>query len=485
MRHRIGVWVLLAVVSAAVSAAAWMVAMRVEVRSVEPVGERTRMVLTAHVAPEDRSRIGPNGWMDVEIRSDGRVVQHASGPASLAAGGAAQLEVVWPPGTYQLWVRLEGVESGEVGVWQGSVEVPELSREARTPVPSEPASSPTVPPVKPAVPSDRTATAQPRVTPTPTAPQKTTVLSETAPAPTGVQRVPPAPEPTRTGGRVHAPTAVLDPSPAAAEGLLAQWAQRAPGLRDMTVLVLDSSRPVQGLGAAGFEVRVDGDSVQARVGDGSSAPVHVVLAVDLSQSMADELLDVRRALSRLAVRAQVPRGATLVLTADQRPRVAAEWGATPETVMEVLATAGDSQAGDLAGLVAAALEALDDRRGRRFVVLVTDGGATSTSDGWREAEAAARTVGATILQVRFPSDEPSRREQRVLTDLTEMTGGKSYVASNTDVLELAVEHFATLISGSYVLAVPVPAGQGSVRVKVDTAARGLDVLAPRFIGPGS
>ncbi len=485
MRQRLGVWVLLAGVSTAVSAAAWMVAMRVEVHSVQAVGERTRMVLTAHVAPEDRSRIGPNGWLDVEIRSDGQVVQRASGPASLAAGGAAQLEVVWPPGTYQLWVRLEGVESGEVGVWQGPVEVPELARELPTPTPPEPASSPTVPPVKPAVPSDRPAAAQPRVTPTPTAPQATPTLSEAAPAPTVVQRAAPAPEPTPTGGPVHAPTVVLDPSPVAAEGLLGQWAQRAPGLRDMTVLVLDSSRPVPGLAAAGFDVRVDGDSVQARAGDRSSAPVHLVLAVDLSQSMAGELLDVRRVLSRLAVRAQAPGGETAVLTADPSPRVAAEWGATPETVMEVLTTAGDPQAGDLAGLVVAALEALDDRRGRRFVVLVTDGGATSTSDGWREAEAAARTVGAAILQVRFPSDEGSRREQRMLTELSEVTGGKSYVASNTDVLELAVEHFATLISGSYVLAVPVPAGRDPVRVKVDTEARGLEVLAPRFIGPGS
>jgi hypothetical protein len=248
-------------------------------------------------------------------------------------------------------------------------------------------------------------------------------------------------------------------------------------------MVLEASRPVPGLGADDLRVRVDGEPVKALLGDRSVAPLHLVIAVDLSASMSDELPALRRVLSGLAVRAQPPAGQTTVLTAKEDVSVAAEWGAAPEQVAAALGATGQAAAGDLAGLVVRALDALGDRRGRRFVVLVTDGGATSDRDGWRQAERAARAAGAPILQVRLRSDDGDRGVERRLTDLSEMTGGESYVAGNTDVLELAVEQFATLILGSYAVAVPVPSGDEPARVKVGTEAGGLDVHVPRFVGP--
>jgi hypothetical protein len=132
--------VLLAGVVAAAATAP--VAMRVEVEPLRPVGDNTEVALIVQIAPMDRSRIGSNAIVRIEL-DEGRV---SSGSPMRAVGaeddGSFRVLVEWPPGEHSLRVAIEGPNREDSGLWVGTVRIPDLSKAVAVQETVEPKSDP-------------------------------------------------------------------------------------------------------------------------------------------------------------------------------------------------------------------------------------------------------------------------------------------------------------------------------------------------------
>jgi hypothetical protein len=175
-------------------AAAAPVAMRVEVEPLRPVGDNTEVALVIQVAPMDRSRIGSNAIVRIEL-DEGRV---SSGSPMRAVGaeddGSFRVVVEWPPGEHDLRVTIEDPNREDTGLWVGSVRIPDLSPGIA------------VREVDEEQPESASASVSASEEPKPPA-------SETPPSPEEIPS--PAPEPTSETGPVETEAPQIDSSPEA------------------------------------------------------------------------------------------------------------------------------------------------------------------------------------------------------------------------------------------------------------------------------
>lgn len=432
--HHRGLAAAISLCWAAVGLAAGLIAMRVDVHPVQGAGDETTVEIEVQVAPEDRARVGSSAWVQVELRRGDRVLDRTSRAAEVGPDGVIRLESTWPVGSAQLRVDLEG-QGGDGGFWVGAVKVPRVDGAASAPEASPPESPPLhpPPPVAPDLPPSSTVRTEPAVAPSP----------------------PALPSPGRAGA----------------------WPGLADGESEVTAMVLRRNRPVTGLEAADFRVRVDGGPAEpTRVGGRQEVGLWLGLAVDVSSSMAERLPEVRELLARLSLSADA--GLSLV-TCDDAPQVAMDWTSSPAGMAAALAEAGGATRGDLAGLVVAGLGQLSGRSGRRLLVVVTDGGATSNRERWGSAESAARDAGVPVLLIGYRGGDLEGRERRSLEKIVDLTGGKSYVVRprDTGLLKLVGDHFSELAQASYALRFAVPGG-GRHTIDIETVEPDLEVLGP-------
>ncbi len=453
-------------------AATRFVAMRVEIEPVRPEGTATAAILVVQVAPEDRARIGRSGWLEGEIRRGDAVVARLARAAELDATGAVRLEMVLEPGSYEVKVELRSGSGRDSGIWEGTLRVPRLERAVEPTPPTPPRPRPT-----------------PEPPPAVAAPAAAAAGGGQAAAPEVASPVPevpaPAAEPTEPPVvREAAPQPVEVPAPPAAAPVPTGWAAAQAGLADLTVIVTDRDRPVLGLGGRDFELEVAGDPVVPEaVGGSGEAPLMLGFAVDTSASMAEELAEVRALAGRLSLRTSGGRGQVMLVRADEAPRVAADWGASSEELAAALTAVGTAEKSKLAALVTTALARFDGRTGRRVLLVVVDGGDSSSRAEWKEAADAAEGAGIPVLVIGFKGEALDDRTRSALERVADLSGGKDYwlTLRDTGLLSLVSEHFGDLLDASYAIRVRRPAGGQAEKLKVETLARGLDVRHSRKI----
>ena len=469
-------------------AATRLVALRVEVEPLRGLDRDTVMAVTVQIAPEDRERVGPDSWVQVELKRGDRRVDRVSRAVTMDPDGAARLEIAWPPGEYSLRIDIESASGRETGFWQGRLTVPSLAQEpppapTATPAPLPPQPEPVAEP-EPAetraapspVPTEAPATeAEP-----PAMREESSLVAEDA---TSVERAEIEAEPPSV--REEAPAAAeVAPSAEQTEVVpdVAGWGASSSELADLTVIVTDRNRPVLGLKSSDFAVRVNGNEIGIEAfGGASEAPLFLGLGVDVSTSMGSDLLNVSRLLRRLALNAQGGRGSTFLAVADAQTKLVHGWGATPSDLAEALAQAGSAEEGDLASLVTTSIGAFEGRLGRRLLILVSDGGDRASKDDWKRAGESVDAAGVPVLLIMLRGPGRDSRSLRQLERLAASSGGKSYGVSSNDLFEMVVEHFGDLMEASYALRFPVPDRTEPSKIRVETRGKGLEVHHPRSV----
>ena len=513
MRRQLGAVTLAVALAALMSAAAPPVALRVETAAVRPVGDATLMSVTVQVAPEDRTRLGRDVWVQCELLRAGQRVLRLARALDLDERGQAGFEVAWPAGDYDLRVSIEGAGDRAAGLWVGPLSVPPMGPEApaaaAAPVAAAVTATPPIVPQpsprpEPAVAAEvvsdtvpEPAAIPPATEPTPVATAAALEPAEAEPPPEpevaappdvvaepAVEPPPSQPEIATAAEAVPEPAAEpapapVQPKPAATAGVTgAAWAAANPGMADVTVFVTERNRPILGLAAGAFTLRVGGSAATvAAVGDAASAPLNLALVADVAPDAGELADELARQLGRFSLRARNGGDLLMVTTADPRPG----WGAGPDSITRWADGAAEGRSDDLAGLVAAAAQAAAGRRGRSVLVVVTDGSDACGKAAWKDAADTAEAAGVPIFTIGLRDSGFDDQARAGLSRIADATGGRSYFLGSAGMAGMTLDYLGELIDASYALAYRPAAGGGPRELKVEAVNRDWQVHHPRRI----
>ena len=138
---------------------------------------------------------------------------------------------------------------------------------------------------------------------------------------------------------------------------------------------------------------------------------------------------------------------------------------------------------NISQLVVASLERFEGSRGRRFLVVLTDGRSEPSKEEWQLATESAGEAGVPILVIALWDDGFSNRTRNNLKKLTEDSGGSLFLVQGRAQLESAADRFGRYLDGGYSLRFRLPGGdrQTVTAISVSVSDKELEVSAPKSI----
>jgi len=230
-------------------------------------------------------------------------------------------------------------------------------------------------------------------------------------------------------------------------------------LVNVFVTVTDASgAPIGGLKKENFTLEEDGREQKISVFDKESAlPLSIALAVDTSLSTRHDLPLEQASAKRFARAILRPVDAIAVYDFSEVVHEATQ-GFTSEA-KRIEAGIDHIHMGAATALYDAIYltsRALEHRKGRRVLVLITDGGDTISKVDYKEAVRAAVEAEALVYSIIIvPIESSAGREtggEHALIQLSEDTGGKYYYATSTAQLDEAFRKISDELRTQYLLA---------------------------------
>lgn len=196
---------------------------------------------------------------------------------------------------------------------------------------------------------------------------------------------------------------------------------------ELYVGVVDGGRLVTDLGRDDFTISVDGRPVPLEDFEVvKNLPLHVVLAVDTSESMRTALPEATAAAAGFVSKVLTPKDRAALLRFDDEPMMVQRFTPDLERLRSALAGLSADRGTALWDATIYSLYQFQGKRGRKSLVLLTDGRDTDSRFGFDEALEFAHRSGATIHAIGLAI---SRRELDVrskLLRLADETGGRAF-----------------------------------------------------------
>ena len=261
----------------------------------------------------------------------------------------------------------------------------------------------------------------------------------------------PKPEPDTTTAQDEVEDAA-QPPPSEVAAAFEAWADADPATTDLTVVVFRDNEPATGLTAADFSVRIDRqDALVEKVGGADRAPLQLGVAVDVAAGSAAGWSQSGGRLFPLVQRARGGRG-HVFFAADGK---IGAWDAGPG---EARGESSSVSAGGLTSLIIDSLARFEGRRGRAFLVVVTDGRSDDDKAAWKAANDAAANAGVPVLAIALWDEKFSDRLRRNLKAIGESSGGGLFLVQGSDQLNRAAERFGPMIDAGVALRLLLPPG---------------------------
>jgi Ca-activated chloride channel family protein len=230
-------------------------------------------------------------------------------------------------------------------------------------------------------------------------------------------------------------------------------------LVNVFVTVTDAhGAPVGGLTKENFLLEEDGHEQKIAVFDKESAlPISIALDIDTSLSTRHDLPLEQAAAKRFAHAIIRPVDALSVYAFSEIVNEATH-GFTPDLkrIDEGIDHIRMGAATALFDAIYLTSRALDKRKGRKVIVLITDGGDTISKVDYKEAVRAAEEAEALVYSIIIvPIEASAGREtggEHALIQLSEDTGGKYYYATSTSQLDDAFRKISDELRTQYLLA---------------------------------
>ena len=197
------------------------------------------------------------------------------------------------------------------------------------------------------------------------------------------------------------------------------------------VLVTSNGQPVRGLGPADFEIRDNGILQQIDLVSFEQIPLNVVLALDMSDSVAGDRLERLRSAGTAILGGLKKEDQSALVTFSHAVERRAKLAGDIAGVRDALARAqGEGETALIDGTYAG-IQIGESDAGRALLIVFSDGLDTAS---WLPAEkvldAAKRSdVVAYAVAVRSPA------KPEFLRDLTSFTGGRLFEVEKTDKLD--------------------------------------------------
>ena len=250
-----------------------------------------------------------------------------------------------------------------------------------------------------------------------------------------------------------------------------------------------SGAPVVGLAESDFEVFVDGErQLLQRFDNAANQPIHAGILFDTSMSMEGRLEAAEEAALHFFELVLGPRDRACLITFNDRPELAVGFTGSKEAL-----------AGGLADLAAEGETALYDSilyslyyfgglRGKRALILLTDGGDSSSEYRFDDVLEFARRSQVAIYSIGIDIDASELLFRGRLQQLCNETGGRCFFITGASELPRVYERIETEVRAQYVLVFESPEGEADafrkVEVKLDDPrARGRRGLKVRHL-PG-
>jgi Ca-activated chloride channel family protein len=220
----------------------------------------------------------------------------------------------------------------------------------------------------------------------------------------------------------------------------------------------DHGSPIGGLTKDSFALEEDDHDEKIAVFDKESAlPLNIALAIDTSLSTRHDLPLEQTSAKRFASAILRPIDAICVYGFNEVVNeTTAGYTSELKRVDDAIDHIRMGSATALYDAIYMASRSLDHRKGRKVIVLITDGGDTVSKVDYKEAVRAAEEAEALVYSIIIvPIESSAGREiggEHALIQLSEDTGGKYYYATSVTQLDEAFRKISDELRTQYLLA---------------------------------
>jgi VWFA-related protein len=229
-----------------------------------------------------------------------------------------------------------------------------------------------------------------------------------------------------------------------------------------------SGAPLLGLAESDFQVLVDGEpqSLQ-RFDRAANLPVHAGILFDTSTSMVDRIDAAEEAALHFFELVLGPQDRACLITFNDRPELAVGFTGSRETLaggLADLATEGETALYDS---VLYALYYFGGLRGKRALILLTDGGDSSSEHRYDDVLDFARRTQVAIYSIGIDISPRELLVRGRLQQLCDETGGRCFFITGASELKRVYERIETEVRSQYLLVFESPGGEAGAFRKVD------------------
>ena len=247
----------------------------------------------------------------------------------------------------------------------------------------------------------------------------------------------------------------------------------------VTAVVADRGRFVKGLPVSAFRVLEDGVPQRVTHFSPEGSPLEIVVALDVSGSMADAMPQLKAAVRRFLERLGPKDQATLVAFNDAMFTLARRETAPAARVRAVdrLAPWGGTALYDV---IIRALGLVSAQPGRRVLVVFTDGDDQSSHASLAAVEEAVRGSDTTLFMIGLGRGTQIEDLRRNIERLADLSGGRTLFVDRVERLDEPFSEILEELSNQYLLGFEStnPARNGAWRaLAVDVPGTGYSVRA--------
>ena len=229
-----------------------------------------------------------------------------------------------------------------------------------------------------------------------------------------------------------------------------------------------SGAPLLGLGRRDFQVLVDGEpqSMQ-RFDRAANLPVHAGIPFDTSPPRVARTDAAEEAALHFFELVLGPQDRACLITFNDRPELAVGFTGSRETLAGGLADLTTEGETALYDSVLYALYYFGGLRGKRALILLTDGGDSSSEHRFDDVLDFARRTQVAIYSIGIAIDQRELLVRGRLQRLCDETGGRCFFITGAGELKRVYERIETEVRSQYLLVFESPDGEPGAFRKVE------------------